>query len=53
MQNSKKRGDIVKISEFANKYKVSNDTVRYYMKLNLITPIKKGITEHIMMKEKC
>ncbi len=32
----------MKISEFSNKYNVSNDTVRYYMKLNLIVPQKKG-----------
>ena len=32
----------MKISEFSNKYGVSNDTVRYYMKLNLIMPQKKG-----------
>jgi len=32
----------MKISEFANKYDLSNDTVRYYMKLNLLVPQKKG-----------
>ncbi|MDZ7671924.1 MAG: MerR family transcriptional regulator [Halanaerobiales bacterium] len=32
----------MKISEFSNKYNISNDTVRYYMELNLIVPIKKG-----------
>ena len=32
----------MKISEFSSKYNVSNDTVRYYMELNLIVPIKKG-----------
>ena len=32
----------MKISDFANKFKVSNDTVRYYMELNLLTPEKKG-----------
>lgn len=32
----------MKISEFSNKYNISNDTVRYYMELSLIVPIKKG-----------
>ncbi|MGM0446036.1 MAG: MerR family transcriptional regulator [Bacillota bacterium] len=32
----------MKISEFSNKYNISNDTVRYYMELNLIVPVKKG-----------
>ncbi|MGM0410533.1 MAG: MerR family transcriptional regulator, partial [Bacillota bacterium] len=32
----------MKISKFANKYNLSNDTVRYYMDLNLITPKKRG-----------
>lgn len=32
----------MKINEFSNKYNVSYDTIRYYMKLNLIIPEKKG-----------
>ena len=32
----------MKISKFSNKYNISNDTVRYYMELSLIVPIKKG-----------
>jgi len=41
----------MKISEFANKYGVSNDTVRYYMKLNLIVPQKKG--GHYIFEKEC
>ena len=41
----------MKISEFANKYEISNDTVRYYMELNLITPEKSG--GHYHFDEKC
>lgn len=31
----------MKISQFAKKFKVSNDTIRYYMDLKLIIPEKK------------
>jgi len=41
----------MKISEFAEKYGVSNDTIRYYMKLNLIIPEKKG--GHYYFDQKC
>ncbi len=41
----------MKISKFANKYEVSNDTIRYYMDLNLITPQKKG--GHYYFDNKC
>ena len=41
----------MKISEFANKYGISNDTVRYYMKLNLIVPQKKG--GHYIFDKEC
>ncbi len=41
----------MKISKFADKYDVSNDTVRYYMELNLLTPVKKG--GHYHYDEKC
>ena len=32
----------MKIKEFSNKYDLSYDTIRYYMKLNLINPQKVG-----------
>src|SRR6056297_1589856 len=32
----------MKIKEFSNKYDLSYDTIRYYMKLNLINPQKSG-----------
>jgi len=41
----------MKISEFANEFGVSNDTVRYYMELNLLTPQKKG--GHYFYDKKC
>ncbi len=41
----------MKISEFSNKYNLSNDTVRYYMKLNLLVPQKKG--GHYHFDEEC
>lgn len=41
----------MKISEFSSKYDISNDTVRYYMKLNLIVPQKKG--GHYFFNKKC
>ena len=41
----------MKISEFAAKYNVSNDTIRYYMKLNLITAEKEG--SHYQFDERC
>lgn len=41
----------MKISEFANEFEVSNDTVRYYMELNLLTPQKKG--GHYYYDKKC
>ena len=41
----------MKISQFSNKYGVSNDTVRYYMELNLLTPVKKG--GHYFYDERC
>jgi len=41
----------MKISEFANRYDVSNDTVRYYMELNLLNPEKNG--GHYNFDEKC
>ncbi|MFP4662513.1 MAG: MerR family transcriptional regulator [Halanaerobiales bacterium] len=41
----------MKISEFADKYSVSYDTVRYYMELHLLTPEKKG--GHYYYDEKC
>lgn len=41
----------MKISEFSNKFGVSNDAVRYYMELNLIIPEKKG--GHYHFDKKC
>ncbi|MCF8000625.1 MAG: MerR family transcriptional regulator [Halanaerobiales bacterium] len=41
----------MKISEFSSKYNLSNDTVRYYMKLNLLVPQKKG--GHYNFDEEC
>lgn len=41
----------MKISEFANEFGVSNDTVRYYMELSLLTPQKKG--GHYYYDKKC
>jgi len=41
----------MKISEFSNEYDVSNDTVRYYMELNLLNPEKNG--GHYNFDEKC
>ncbi|MFO7814382.1 MAG: MerR family transcriptional regulator [Halanaerobiales bacterium] len=41
----------MKISEFSNKYNLSNDTVRYYMKLNLLVPQKKG--GHYQFDKEC
>ncbi len=41
----------MKISKFADQFNVSNDTVRYYMKLNLIVPRKKG--GHYYFNEEC
>ena len=32
----------MKIKEFSNKFNLSYDTIRYYMKLNLINPHKSG-----------
>ena len=32
----------MKIREFSNKFDISYDTIRYYMKLNLINPQKIG-----------
>lgn len=32
----------MKIKEFSNKFDLSYDTIRYYMKLNLINPLKSG-----------
>ena len=39
---NEKWGDFLKISEFAKKNELSVDTIRYYMKENLITPTKQG-----------
>lgn len=41
----------MKTSEFSNKYNLSNDTVRYYMKLNLLVPQKKS--GYYNFDEKC
>jgi len=40
----------MKISQFADKYNISTDTVRYYMDLNLITPEKIGGHYHFNQK---
>ena len=41
----------MKISQFASKFKVSNDTIRYYIDLKLSIPEKKG--GHYHFDKKC
>ncbi len=41
----------MKISQFADKFQVSNDTIRYYMELKLVIPEKKG--GHYYFDQKC